>query len=254
MSNEKSAQLADEIAEAVMDSPAVESAIAPEARDHFRSEIQIEAVRILRTHLRNPAPASVSGVGGWKVVPIKPTDQMMERIAFNLCNEFGPDFVVTNQRFAAAVIAEFIIAAPQPPQQHETSVSAAISAIGLFASECLRKTPGSTVPASELFVHYASWCERTGHPRASQTSFGHRLQSLGIEKQRGRIYQYVDVAMVDANSPDAAPQSSQQQELTAAARDVLAERQRQIAVEGWTPEHDDRHDPGELSGPALPTP
>ncbi len=31
------------------------------------------------------------------------------------------------------------------------------------------------------------------------------------------------------------------QGLTAAARDVLAERQRQIEVEGWTPEHDDEH-------------
>jgi hypothetical protein len=31
------------------------------------------------------------------------------------------------------------------------------------------------------------------------------------------------------------------QGLTAAARDVLAERQRQIHVEGWTPEHDDEH-------------
>ncbi|MHC0506361.1 hypothetical protein [Achromobacter aegrifaciens] len=29
--------------------------------------------------------------------------------------------------------------------------------------------------------------------------------------------------------------------LTAAARDILAERQRQICAEGWTPEHDDAH-------------
>lgn len=35
--------------------------------------------------------------------------------------------------------------------------------------------------------------------------------------------------------------------LTQAARDVLAERQRQISAEGWTPEHDDEHLPGELS-------
>lgn len=28
---------------------------------------------------------------------------------------------------------------------------------------------------------------------------------------------------------------------TAAARDVLAERQRQISAEGWTPQHDDEH-------------
>jgi hypothetical protein len=37
---------------------------------------------------------------------------------------------------------------------------------------------------------------------------------------------------------------------TQAAIDVLAERQRQISAEGWTPEHDDEHDPGELSAAA----
>lgn len=35
--------------------------------------------------------------------------------------------------------------------------------------------------------------------------------------------------------------------LTAAARDVLAERQRQIRAEGWTPEHDDRYQTGQLA-------
>jgi hypothetical protein len=38
--------------------------------------------------------------------------------------------------------------------------------------------------------------------------------------------------------------------LTPAARDVLAERQRQISAEGWTPEHDDEHRQGELSAAA----
>lgn len=35
--------------------------------------------------------------------------------------------------------------------------------------------------------------------------------------------------------------------LTQAARDVLAERQRQISAEGWTPANDDGHEPGSLS-------
>lgn len=35
--------------------------------------------------------------------------------------------------------------------------------------------------------------------------------------------------------------------LTAAARDVLAERQRQVNAEGWTPEHDDTHSDGSLA-------
>lgn len=35
--------------------------------------------------------------------------------------------------------------------------------------------------------------------------------------------------------------------LTQAARDVLAERCRQIEAEGWTPEHDDQHSNGEMA-------
>lgn len=37
---------------------------------------------------------------------------------------------------------------------------------------------------------------------------------------------------------------------TPAARDVLAERQRQISAEGWTPEHDDDHDTGQMAAAA----
>ncbi|RQM44550.1 hypothetical protein EHZ19_28285 [Paraburkholderia bannensis] len=36
-----------------------------------------------------------------------------------------------------------------------------------------------------------------------------------------------------------------------AARDVLAERARHVSVEGWTPEHDDEHDSGELADAAA---
>jgi len=39
--------------------------------------------------------------------------------------------------------------------------------------------------------------------------------------------------------------------LTDAARDVLAERQRQISKEGWTPEHDDAHVNEELAALAC---
>lgn len=41
------------------------------------------------------------------------------------------------------------------------------------------------------------------------------------------------------------------QKLTAAATDVLAERQRQQSVEGWTPEHDDIHAGGQLADAAA---
>lgn len=39
--------------------------------------------------------------------------------------------------------------------------------------------------------------------------------------------------------------------LTKAAQDVLAERERQITSEGWTPEHDDEHAGGELARAAA---
>ena len=40
-------------------------------------------------------------------------------------------------------------------------------------------------------------------------------------------------------------------ELTKAAADVLAERQRQIDKEGWTPGHDDWHNEGEIAQAAA---
>jgi hypothetical protein len=39
--------------------------------------------------------------------------------------------------------------------------------------------------------------------------------------------------------------------MTDAARDVLAERRRQIEVEGWAPEHDDGHHAGEMAAAAA---
>ena len=39
--------------------------------------------------------------------------------------------------------------------------------------------------------------------------------------------------------------------ITQAAADVLAERRRQIEAEGWSPEHDDDHDCGEIAAMAV---
>lgn len=45
--------------------------------------------------------------------------------------------------------------------------------------------------------------------------------------------------------------ASRREQPTQAARDVLAERQRQIDKEGWAPEHDDEHDAGEMASAAA---
>lgn len=39
--------------------------------------------------------------------------------------------------------------------------------------------------------------------------------------------------------------------LNRAAQDVIAERERQVNAEGWTPEHDDKHDGCELAAAAA---
>jgi hypothetical protein len=49
-------------------------------------------------------------------------------------------------------------------------------------------------------------------------------------------------AYVDADRASSGATTQAVRMLTDAARDVLAERQRQISAEGWTPEHDDEHD------------
>lgn len=49
----------------------------------------------------------------------------------------------------------------------------------------------------------------------------------------------------------AVPADAEEAVLTAAARDVLAERARQISVEGWTPEHDDQYVRQELERAAI---
>lgn len=54
-------------------------------------------------------------------------------------------------------------------------------------------------------------------------------------------------ALFGVITPDLPPLDSESRTVTAAAADVLAERQRQMTAEGWTPEGDDRYTYAELS-------
>lgn len=74
--------------------------------------------------------------------------------------------------------------------------------------------------------------------------------TLGGRSERGEV-PIMDLAEDWlAARPDLEPQAPKQAErepLSQAAQDVLAERQRQISVEGWTPEHDDEHRTGGMA-------
>lgn len=58
-------------------------------------------------------------------------------------------------------------------------------------------------------------------------------------------------AILALSSPDHADAGKVEGDGSAAARDVLAERRRQVSAEGWTPEHDDTHTGGEMAGAAA---
>ena len=53
------------------------------------------------------------------------------------------------------------------------------------------------------------------------------------------------------NAAYAAGREGERAEMTAAARDVLAERARHITAEGWSLEHDDRHEDGSMANAAA---
>lgn len=69
-----------------------------------------------------------------------------------------------------------------------------------------------------------------------------------------RAKHYANIEAFKAMLPQPVPAASSEsvsQSLTDALRDVIAERQRQVSVKGWTPEHDDTYTCGELSGAAI---
>ncbi len=57
---------------------------------------------------REPVP------DGWKMVPVEPTPAMLERAAFNLCVEYGVEFVKPLGTFVKDAYAELLAASPPP--------------------------------------------------------------------------------------------------------------------------------------------
>ena len=79
---------------------------------------------------------------------------------------------------------------------------------------------------------------------------GWLLSALDLEKGAARDFALVDCQFSDlAPAPDAVARLVEA-DTPRAWTDVLDERKRQVAVEGWTPEHDDEHDEGELAAAA----
>jgi hypothetical protein len=93
-------------------------------------------------------------------------------------------------------------------------------------------------------------CRAYGDDRAAaadaaayERGFIHGQEKTQVFRTRAIKAEQALAALASAGKPSG-------QDAIDAARDVLAERERQKTVEGWTPEHDDEHDSGDLAGAA----
>jgi hypothetical protein len=72
------------------------------------------------------------------------------------------------------------------------------------------------------------------------------MDSIGKASKRAKAALARLQSVAHHFSAGAAPAAPAVDALSQAAQDVLAERRRQVEAEGWTPEHDDQHDEGEM--------
>lgn len=76
------------------------------------AEINGHAVTIGQQYFAHPAPAA-KAPEGWKLVPIEPTEHQQECAAFNLCNDYGPDYVMEHRQFALDSYRHLVAVAPK---------------------------------------------------------------------------------------------------------------------------------------------
>lgn len=83
----------------------------------------------------------------------------------------------------------------------------------------------------------------TGLPALTEEALAEKIRSHGVA---GGALAAALIPFIAQHAPPQA-QADARDALTPAARDVLAERQRQISAEGYDPDHDDEHSDGSLS-------
>ena len=129
---------------------------------------------------------------------------------------------------ARVLAANTATAAPQPPAQTEARGDELTGAVlnGLLLMD-------------RLETGYNFECEAVPL----------RLCSDWVELLRcfRHLASYVSRPIQSAPQAGEASQPMSREVMSQAARNVLAERQRQIEAEGWTPEHDDAHHDGTLA-------
>ena len=163
----------------------------------------------------------LKGIGGFRSVHVQPL------YAQPVAAPAQPAKVVDEQKLKAAVDAvwehQVIFERMSPLDRAEFHEVA-----GAVVAGYLDAAPAQPVAGEQALLTDEKVLElRSKHGWAKETI---RAIEAAIRTEWG--------AQPVAGEPDA---------LTDAARDVLAERRRQVKVEGWTPKHDDEHGNGEMA-------
>jgi hypothetical protein len=125
---------------------------------------------------------------------------------------------------------------------NRTAVSEAAGKLRVHIAAPKAVCAAPIIEAAKRLLHEASLTIHQGEDLADLPQAGDRRADPGAANFRA------DIELV-ARAILAAPQAVDAP-VAPAARDVLAERRRQIEAEGWTPEHDDAHNAGELAAAA----
>jgi len=91
---------------------------------------------------------------------------------------------------------------------------------------------------------YRLWVQLDGSAKWQARYAGDWIDAPNPEAAKAAAQADYEARILSAIQPD--PEARQADPSTA-ARDVMAERARQISAEGWTPEHDDQHVDGEMA-------
>ncbi|WP_186269985.1 hypothetical protein [Burkholderia gladioli] len=136
------------------------------------------------------------------------------------------------------------------------SADEAIARLKADIERCRALPAQAAAPAEarepNAFDRWEQECERDHGPYPEDASMSQRLRWwIPKSARHGKTGFEHDISDAADMLDSLVPADAGETVLTAAARDVLAERARQVSVEGWTPEHDDTHDEEELTLAAI---
>lgn len=173
-----------------------------------------------------------------------------------LANEVTPEL-----RAAGLKVVQFSEAIKKITPHPATPSEALMSSISEAVTAYVTTHPAGSSMAKTTLVNVLHCIgidiEKLGPSRHDEMQAAAALRKLGWEERRASAPPHLWVwhrpvmpgeqAKSVCLSPITRSERQPPLSFTNAARDVLAERQRQISEEGWTPEHDDKkHLPGEL--------